>query len=211
MISSSLDITASRPGPSEVASASIMASTRGRSSRSPHCPAGRRTPAELAEKLSSAPNTLNHIGYVAGDYRAESDRLIKLGMPRFLDAKTGEIEEYYHCAPECHPRDPQGHRVHPEHPRRTTAGGQGLGREGPAAARTHCLKVQVTTSAAPPPRPAIPRTGRRAHRPVPPAVAGYTADAHRTAGPAGRQPLGRRHAKASLSGDDCRSGRPCPF
>ena len=39
-------------------------------------------PAELAEKLSSAPNTLNHIGYVAGDYRAESDRLIKLGMPR---------------------------------------------------------------------------------------------------------------------------------
>ena len=100
MISSSLDITASRPGPSEVASASIMASTRGRSSRSPHCPAGRRTTGDSNDASSSAPNTLNHIGYVAGDYRAESDRLTKLGMPRFLDAKTGEIEEYYHWAPE---------------------------------------------------------------------------------------------------------------
>jgi Glyoxalase/Bleomycin resistance protein/Dioxygenase superfamily len=57
-------------------------------------------PQELAQRLSAAPNSVNHIGYVAGDYRAESDRLDKLGMPRFLDAKTGEIEEYYHWAPE---------------------------------------------------------------------------------------------------------------
>jgi len=57
-------------------------------------------PQELAQRLSSTPNSVNHIGYVAGDYRAESDRLNKLGMPRFLDAKTGEIEEYYHWAPE---------------------------------------------------------------------------------------------------------------
>jgi len=57
-------------------------------------------PPELSQKLSTTPDTLNHIGYVAGDYEAESDRLSKLGMPRFLDAKTGEIEEYYHWAPE---------------------------------------------------------------------------------------------------------------
>jgi len=57
-------------------------------------------PQELAQRLSATPNSVNHIGYVAGDYRAESERLNKLGMPRFLDAKTGEIEEYYHWAPE---------------------------------------------------------------------------------------------------------------
>jgi hypothetical protein len=57
-------------------------------------------PQELAQGLSAARNSVNHIGYAAGDYRAESDRLSELGMPRFLDAKTGEIEEYYHWAPE---------------------------------------------------------------------------------------------------------------
>ena len=54
MISSSLDITASRPGPSDVASASIMVSTWVRNSRSPRCPAGRCTTGDSSDASSPA-------------------------------------------------------------------------------------------------------------------------------------------------------------
>ena len=51
-------------------------------------------PQELAQRLCTTPNSVNHIGYVAGDYRAESDRLNKLGPPRFLDERPQMKHEF---------------------------------------------------------------------------------------------------------------------